>query len=46
MVVARALDDGALADDLREACMTVALQLGGWTEPSPQLLNHNRSRRV
>jgi TetR/AcrR family transcriptional regulator, transcriptional repressor for nem operon len=30
MVVARALDDRALADELREAAMTVALELGGW----------------
>jgi TetR/AcrR family transcriptional regulator, transcriptional repressor for nem operon len=30
MVVARALDNRALADDLREACMALALQLGGW----------------
>jgi TetR/AcrR family transcriptional repressor of nem operon len=32
MVVARALDDRALADELREAAMTVALELGGWKE--------------
>ena len=32
MVVARALDDRALADDLRESCLALALQLGGWTE--------------
>jgi AcrR family transcriptional regulator len=30
MVIARSIDDHALADDLREACMAVALQLGGW----------------
>jgi TetR/AcrR family transcriptional regulator, transcriptional repressor for nem operon len=30
MVVARAMVDTAAADNLREACMTVALQLGGW----------------
>jgi TetR/AcrR family transcriptional repressor of nem operon len=30
MVVARAMLDRALADDLRDACMAVALQLGGW----------------
>ena len=30
MVVARALDDRALADELREAAMAVALKLGGW----------------
>jgi TetR/AcrR family transcriptional repressor of nem operon len=30
MVVARALDDRAVADELRDACMATALKLGGW----------------
>ena len=30
MVVARAMDDPTLADELREACMVVAFELGGW----------------
>jgi TetR/AcrR family transcriptional regulator, transcriptional repressor for nem operon len=30
MVVARALDDRRVADELRGACTTVALRLGGW----------------
>jgi TetR/AcrR family transcriptional repressor of nem operon len=30
MVVARAMDDRMLADELRDACMSVALKLGGW----------------
>jgi TetR/AcrR family transcriptional repressor of nem operon len=30
MVVARAMVDRDLADELRDACMTVALSLGGW----------------
>jgi TetR/AcrR family transcriptional regulator, transcriptional repressor for nem operon len=30
MVVARAIEDRALADELREATMTVALKLGDW----------------
>jgi len=30
MVVARSIDDHTLADNLREACMAVALKLGGW----------------
>jgi AcrR family transcriptional regulator len=30
MVVARAMDDRALADELRDSCMAVAFQLGGW----------------
>jgi hypothetical protein len=32
MVVARALVDPALADELRDACMSVALDLGGWSK--------------
>jgi len=32
MVVARALVDRTLADELRDACMSVALDLGGWTK--------------
>jgi TetR/AcrR family transcriptional repressor of nem operon len=34
MVVARALDDRALADELRESAMSVALNLGGWEQNS------------
>jgi TetR/AcrR family transcriptional regulator, transcriptional repressor for nem operon len=32
MVVARAVDDREVADELRKACVDVALQLGGWRE--------------
>jgi AcrR family transcriptional regulator len=32
MVVARASDDRAFADEVRQACMAVALRLGGWDE--------------
>ncbi len=32
MVVARALVDPALADELRDASMAVALDLGGWSK--------------
>jgi len=32
MVVARTVVDTALADELRTACMAVALELGGWPE--------------
>lgn len=32
MVVARAMANRAFADELRDASMTIALQLGGWTE--------------
>jgi len=34
MVVARTIVDPAVADELREACMTVALGLGGWDKHS------------
>lgn len=30
MVVARAMDDRALGDELRDACMAIALDLGSW----------------
>ena len=32
MVVARTMVDRALADELRAACMAVALDLGGWSK--------------
>jgi len=32
MIVARTMVDSALADELRAACMTVALDLGGWND--------------
>src|SRR3977135_1628476 len=34
MVVARALVDPSLADELRDACMAVALNLAGWSTPA------------
>jgi len=34
MIVARTMVDRILADELRAACMTVALELGGWDERS------------
>jgi AcrR family transcriptional regulator len=34
MIVARTMVDRALADELREACMAVALNLGGWSPVS------------
>src|SRR3981189_3272363 len=34
MVVARGIEDRVVADELREACMSIALQLGGWVETS------------
>ncbi len=37
MVMARALQDRARADELRDACMSVALELGGWDQVSQDL---------
>jgi TetR/AcrR family transcriptional regulator, transcriptional repressor for nem operon len=34
MVVARAIEDRVVADELRKACMSIALQLGGWVDTS------------
>ena len=34
MVVARAMDNRSLADQLRDACRAVALELGGWNKAS------------
>jgi TetR/AcrR family transcriptional repressor of nem operon len=34
MVVARAIEDRVVADELRDACMSIALQLGGWMDTS------------
>jgi TetR/AcrR family transcriptional repressor of nem operon len=36
MVVARAMDNRGVADELRDACMAVALELGGWDKGAPQ----------
>ncbi|HEY2462076.1 MAG TPA: TetR/AcrR family transcriptional regulator [Candidatus Acidoferrum sp.] len=36
MVVARAMGDRRSADDLRSACMTVAMNLGGWPQVRAQ----------
>ena len=47
MIIARTVADRTLADELRDACMTVALQLGGWTggrEPAKVVSKHKRPR--
>lgn len=36
MVVARAINNREVADELRDACMAVALELGGWDEGKSQ----------
>lgn len=47
MVVARAMADRAAADDLRDACMAVALELGGWGKTGQSKnKNFKRSQRV
>jgi TetR/AcrR family transcriptional regulator, transcriptional repressor for nem operon len=43
MVVARTLDDRGLADELRGACTTVALELGGWDKK--RKVKDGRSKR-
>lgn len=43
MVVARALADRGHADELRDACMNVALELGGWSKKG-KLANGNYKR--
>jgi TetR/AcrR family transcriptional regulator, transcriptional repressor for nem operon len=42
MVVARAMDDRAMADRLREDCMSVALALGGWGKNGARRITKNR----
>jgi hypothetical protein len=32
MVVARAMENRVAADELRDACMSMALHLGGWVD--------------
>jgi AcrR family transcriptional regulator len=45
MVVARTMVDGALADELRAACMAVALELGGWNERSKSKSGKSKGSR-
>jgi TetR/AcrR family transcriptional regulator, transcriptional repressor for nem operon len=45
MVIARALDDNAHADALRNACLRVALQLGGWHGQLAKARSQRRSAR-
>jgi AcrR family transcriptional regulator len=46
MVVARAMADRTHADDLRDACMSVALELGGWDEGTVKNGTSKRLRRL
>ena len=45
MVIARAMIDRKLADDLREACTRVALELGGWSKNGSNAHRAARARR-
>ncbi|MFZ3265853.1 MAG: TetR/AcrR family transcriptional regulator [Terriglobales bacterium] len=45
MVVARSMDDRALADQLRASCMSLALQLGGWTKTDRSLSDSSNPAR-
>jgi TetR/AcrR family transcriptional repressor of nem operon len=45
MIVARTMVDRTLADELRAACMTVALELGGWDEGSRSKAVHARQSK-
>jgi TetR/AcrR family transcriptional repressor of nem operon len=44
MVVARAMAKRAIADELREACMAVALNLGGWEKASESKARKSKRR--
>jgi TetR/AcrR family transcriptional repressor of nem operon len=44
MVVARAMVNRAVADELREACMAVALELGGWDKESKSKTRKSKHR--
>jgi TetR/AcrR family transcriptional regulator, transcriptional repressor for nem operon len=47
MVVARAMADRSYADELRDACMQVALELGGWNKAGKSKNgNHKRPRQA
>jgi len=45
MVVARSMDDRALADQLLDSCMSLALQLGGWAKTDRNLTNSSNAAR-
>jgi AcrR family transcriptional regulator len=45
MVVARAVVDRTVADELRDACMVMALKLGGWDKPPEWKNRKSTSKR-
>ena len=46
MIVARTMVDRALADELRAACMAIALDLGGWDENSKPKRDSSRRTKA
>jgi TetR/AcrR family transcriptional regulator, transcriptional repressor for nem operon len=46
MIVARAIADRVHADELRDACMGIALELGGWGERKLKNGDFKRAQRV
>jgi len=45
MVVARTMVDRILADELRAACMAVALNLGGWNKKQKTKSKNRKFKR-
>jgi hypothetical protein len=46
MVVARAMVNRTVADELRNACMTVALAMGGWDKPNKSKNGNSKPSQV
>lgn len=46
MVVARALVNRAVADELRDSCMAIALRLGGWEKPPESKQRESASKQL
>jgi hypothetical protein len=45
MVIARAVVDRTVADELRDACVTMGLKLGGWDKPPERRNRKSTSKR-
>jgi hypothetical protein len=45
MVIARAVVDRTVADELRDACVTMGLKLGGWDKPPEKKNSKSTSKR-
>lgn len=46
MVVARAMVNRSVADELRQACMAVALTMGGWDKPGKSKNGNSKPSRI